>query len=92
MTADKRLVDTGAFIAVTDKSDQIEMLTINEEIKKKAWEIIKKYHDQAFSYTDCTSFAVMQIKKMKKLKRAFTFKGFYFYSTFSSSGNVDSAI
>ena len=51
MMVDKQFVDAGAFIAITDKSDQ--------------------YHDQAFSYTDCTSFAVMQ---MKKLKRAFAFE------------------
>jgi len=56
------------------KSDQLEMITINEEIEKKAWDIFKKYHDHTFSYTDCTSFAVMQ---MKKLKMAFAFKGHF---------------
>jgi predicted nucleic acid-binding protein len=124
MAIDKQFVDTGAFIAVTDRSDQyheravahfrkllqtrhpilttnfildetytmlkrklgadaaitfgiaiktsgqLEILTIDEEIEKRAWEIFKKYRDQDFSYTDCTSFAVM---KMKKMKTAFAF-------------------
>ena len=124
MVIDKQFVDTGAFIAVTDrsdqhhqravahfrellqsrhpilttnfildetytrlkrrlgsdaaitfgiaikKSDQVELLTVDEEIETRAWEIFKKYRDQDFSYTDCTSFAVM---KMKKMKTAFAF-------------------
>ena len=124
MMVDKRFVDTSAFIAVTDKSDQyhsiavahfeellevrkpllttnfildetytrlkrklgshaaitfgdtvrksdqLEIITIHEEIEKTAWAIFKKYKDQDFSYTDCTSFAVMELKK---LKEAFAF-------------------
>lgn len=124
MVIDKQFVDTGAFIAVTDKSDQyhpravtyfsevlksgqpllttnfildetytrlkrklgsnvainfgdaikksdqLEIITINGETERRAWEIFKKYRDQAFSYTDCTSFAVMQ---MHKLKTSFAF-------------------
>ncbi len=124
MAIDKQFVDTGAFIAVTDgsdqyhrravayfrellqsrqalltsnfvldetytrlkrrlgsdaaitfgdaikKSDQVEILTFDEKIESRAWGIFKKYRDQDFSYTDCTSFAVMQ---MRKLKTAFAF-------------------
>ena len=119
MTIDKQFVDTGAFIAVTDrsdqyhrravtyfrellesrhallttnfildetytrlkrrlgadaartfgeainKSDQIEILTIDEEIERRAWEIFVKFRDQDFSYTDCTSFVVMRLKRAK---------------------------
>ena len=36
----------------------------------KAFELFKKLEDQAFSFTDCTSFALM---KSLKLKQAFTF-------------------
>jgi predicted nucleic acid-binding protein len=36
----------------------------------KAFELFKKFEDQAFSFTDCTSFALM---KSLKLKQAFTF-------------------
>jgi len=52
------------------KSDQLEIITVDEEIERRAWGIFKRYQDQAFSYTDCTSFAVMQ---MKKLKTSFAF-------------------
>jgi len=47
------------------KSDQLEIITVDDEIERRAWEIFKKYSDQTFSYTDCTSFAVMQIHKLK---------------------------
>ena len=52
------------------KSVQVDLLTIDEEIETLAWKIFKKYRDQDFSYTDCTSFAVM---KRKKIRTAFTF-------------------
>ena len=52
------------------KSDQLEIITVNEDIEKWAWVIFKKYQDQPFSYTDCTSFAVME---RHKLKTAFAF-------------------
>jgi len=42
-----------------------KIITVDDEIEKRAWEIFKKYGDQTFSYTDCTSFAVMQIHKLK---------------------------
>ena len=70
MAIDKQFVDTGAFIAVSDRSDQLEIITVNEDIEKRAWLIFKKYQDQPFSYTDCTSFAVMETHK---LKTAFAF-------------------
>ena len=69
----KRKVGFHASITFGDeirKSDQLEIVTIDHMIEKKAWEIFKKYQDQAFSYTDCTSFAVME---MHRLKTAFAF-------------------
>ena len=33
-------------------------VTLQDE--KKAWGIFVKYHDKAFSFTDCTSFALME--------------------------------
>ena len=37
-------------------------VTLQDE--KKAWEIFVKYHDKAFSFTDCTSFALMERVEM----------------------------
>jgi predicted nucleic acid-binding protein len=38
----------------------VEVVRISEEHEASAWAIFEKYSDQKFSYTDCTSFAVMQ--------------------------------
>jgi len=44
--------------------------SISDEIRNSAWSIFLKYSDQEFSFTDCTSFALM---KDLSLKKAFTF-------------------
>ena len=36
------------------------MVSITPEDREAAWEIFKKFKDQRFSFTDCTSFAVMK--------------------------------
>jgi uncharacterized protein len=46
----QQMVDGGLF----------EVVRISEEHEANAWSIFEKYSDQKFSYTDCTSFAVMQ--------------------------------
>lgn len=33
---------------------------ITEEIEEQAWKLFKQYSDKDFSFTDCTSFVVMQ--------------------------------
>jgi hypothetical protein len=38
----------------------VEVVRITEEHEATAWTIFEKYSDQTFSYTDCTSFAVMR--------------------------------
>ena len=38
----------------------VELVRINEAHEATAWEIFKQYADQKFSYTDCTSFAMMR--------------------------------
>ena len=37
----------------------VELVRVSETRERAAWEIFERYTDQTFSYTDCTSFAVM---------------------------------
>lgn len=48
----------------------IEIVQIDPSIQKEAWEIFEKYSDKDFSFTDCTSFVVMN---HAKIETAFTF-------------------
>ncbi|MFW6111111.1 MAG: type II toxin-antitoxin system VapC family toxin [Thermoproteota archaeon] len=43
---------------------------VKPQIEEKAWEIFKKYQDKDFSFTDCTTFAMME---EEALSTAFTF-------------------
>lgn len=46
------------------------IVDVTEEDRLKAWEFFKKYEDKEFSFTDCTSFALM---KNLRLQKSFTF-------------------
>jgi len=48
----------------------VSLIAVKDEDEEKAWEIFLKYKDKDFSYTDCTSFAVME---RLKIDIAFTF-------------------
>jgi hypothetical protein len=52
------------------RSQVLRRIHIDERLEQAAWVLFKKYDDQDFSFTDCTSFAVMTTEKIKK---AFTF-------------------
>lgn len=47
------MVERGAF----------EVLFLNQGRFDAAWEIFKKYNDQDFSFTDCTSFAIWEERR-----------------------------
>jgi len=49
------------------KSKVVRVVEINSDIKKEAWNIFEKYKDHRFSYTDCTSFAVIFRMKIDKV-------------------------
>ncbi len=52
------------------ESSFVRTVAVTPADEERAWEIFTKYRDQAFSYVDCTSFAVMQ---RMKLSHAFVF-------------------
>ncbi len=51
-------------------STRTQMTAVRKQDREQAWNTFKRYEDEAFSFTDCTSFAVM---KRLDLKIAFTF-------------------
>jgi uncharacterized protein len=53
------------------RQEQIaKLLRITEQDEQRAWEIFVQYHDKGFSFTDCTSFALME---QLQLDTAFAF-------------------
>jgi uncharacterized protein len=40
------------------------LVAVRREDEERAWELFLKFKDQEFSYTDCTSFAVMEALKI----------------------------
>ncbi|MFQ5813329.1 MAG: type II toxin-antitoxin system VapC family toxin [Anaerolineae bacterium] len=51
-------------------SRRLWRVRIDEELEREAWALFKRYDDQTFSFTDCTSFAVM---RAEKIETAFAF-------------------
>jgi len=63
--------DTAYKFGMGLKSSNIAtIVTVTLADEEKAWEIFTKYTDTGFSYTDCTSFAVME---RLRINTAFTF-------------------
>jgi predicted nucleic acid-binding protein len=51
-------------------SSWCRLVDVSRETRQAAWEIFVRYADQSFSFTDCTSFAIM---RAMNLTEAFTF-------------------
>lgn len=56
----KRAVEFASEIRSLQEMEKIRIVHINQDILDNAWEIFEKYSDKDFSFTDCTSFAVME--------------------------------
>mgnify|MGYP001157233796 CR=1 FL=1 len=56
-------VEIGEFIL---SSNVMELVWLNEATKKKAWEYFKRHSDKGYSFTDCTSFVLMNEKKINQ--------------------------
>ena len=52
------------------ESKVLDVTAIDRAALADAWVIFRKFSDQRFSFTDCTSFALM---KTQRISRAFTF-------------------
>ncbi len=50
-------VDFGEMIRT---SESVRVSRVSENVEAEAWELFKKYSDKQFSFTDCTSFVLMQ--------------------------------
>jgi len=46
------------------------VVDVSEDTRTAAWQLFVRYADQLFSFTDCTSFALM---RAMKIDEAFTF-------------------
>ena len=66
-------VGHGTAVEVGDaifESRWCRLLEIDGALRERAWTLFKRFDDQAFSLTDCTSFAVM---RSLDIEDAFTF-------------------
>ncbi|HXX53717.1 MAG TPA: PIN domain-containing protein [Thermodesulfovibrionales bacterium] len=59
----------------------IQITWLDESTKRRAWDFFKKRSDKTFSFTDCTSFAVMKELGMAKY--------FSFNSDFKKAGFME---
>ena len=49
---------------------KLKLVYLSNKVIREAWKLFVRYSDKGFSFTDCTSFAVMQ---HHKITQAFTF-------------------
>jgi predicted nucleic acid-binding protein len=66
-TGHRSAVDFGRWIL---QSAQVEVARVDEDIWEAAWEMFQAYEDKEWSFTDCTSFVLMQ---RRQLYLAFSF-------------------
>lgn len=68
------LTDPSAFKSLATPPGRLIVLYSTPEIERAAWDILARYDNAGFSFTDCVSFAAMQSLGIKK---AFTFDKHY---------------
>ncbi len=59
-----------AFRRTLETSNLVNVFWVTQTLEKAAWKIFEKHADKNFSFTDCTSFAVMEAEAIRNV---FTF-------------------
>lgn len=54
-----------AFRKAIDTSRVVRVLWVDDALEKAAWGIFEKYSDKEYSFTDCTSFALMEVEAIR---------------------------
>lgn len=62
-------IDFGEEIRLSEETGILKIIHVSEEIEEHAWVLFKGHKDKDYSFTDCTSFVVMQ---KFRIKEAFT--------------------
>jgi predicted nucleic acid-binding protein len=52
------------------KEARVTVLEVFPEVREEAWRLFLRYHDQTLSFTDCTSFALIE---EQRIPRVFTY-------------------
>ncbi len=48
-----------------EKSSVVRVLWLEPQVEKEAWRVFKTHGDKGYSFTDCTSFALMDLHAVK---------------------------
>jgi predicted nucleic acid-binding protein len=57
-----------------EKSSVVRVLWLEPEVEREAWRIFKTHREKGYSFTDCTSFALMDAQAVKN---AFAYDGHF---------------
>lgn len=68
------------FLDILEQSSSIECVWSDQELEMHAREILRRYDDQAFSYTDAVSFALME---QQEIAEAFAFDNHFSVAGFT---------
>jgi predicted nucleic acid-binding protein len=60
------------FLETLDATERLERIYVGEDVEKRAFALLHRYHDHDFSFVDGTSFALM---KTERIRYAFAFDG-----------------